>query len=49
MKTYVLRDIISLKEIQKFCQQAPKVTIGQLAEAQKQAQERLQEKEKVNV
>jgi len=48
MKTYVLRDIISINDIQKFCQQAPKVTLGQLAEAQRQAQKRL-EKELVNV
>jgi hypothetical protein len=48
MKTYVLRDVTSLNKIQEFCQQAPNVTLGQLAEAQKQAQERL-EKGLVNV
>jgi hypothetical protein len=35
MKTYVLRDIISINDIQRFCQQAPNRTIGQLAEAQR--------------
>jgi len=48
MKTYVLRDIISLNEISKFCQQAPKVTLGEIAKAQQEAMKRL-EKELVNV